>query len=155
MSIDLRSQKLVLESISDHKKEEKKKPNFFELNDRLFLNASINEVKSTLLIDTGADEILNISERFYKFYQKQLPLLPDSLDIHILSGRIHQTIPIRLRVLDKPKINIANKELHLTDRLKGIYVDNRGKYVGSGTIGMPGLHLLGNKICFDFLSFED
>lgn len=76
VTMDLERNQLILRSREATPERSEQLPNMYESQDKLYVQGLLNGVRSTLMLDTGSDQEVGLSERFALQYPDELPLPP-------------------------------------------------------------------------------
>lgn len=101
VTMDLERNQLILRSREATPERSEQLPNMYESQDKLYVQGLLNGVRSTLMLDTGSDQEVGLSERFALQYPDELPLPPLQQQLRQLqvNFNFHQAKRLETRLL--------------------------------------------------------
>ena len=156
LTMDLGRNQLILRSREATPERPEQLPNMYESQDKLYVQGLLNGVRSTLMLDTGSDQELGLSEHFALQYPDELPL-PPLQQLRQLQVNFHQTKRLETRLLEGASFQVLPDGPRLAKPGLTLRIDQRAihqLHVGDGYLGMSGLRACGSRFTLDFVNMR-
>ena len=156
VTMDLGRNQLILRSREATPERPEQLPNMYESQDKLYVQGLLNGVRSTLMLDTGLDESVGLSERFALQHPSQLPL-PPLQQLQQLHMDLHQMKRLETRLLEGASFQILPDGPLLIKPGLTLLIDQRAihqLHSGDGVVGMEGFRACGSRFTLDFVNMR-
>ena len=156
VTMDLERNQLILRSREATPERSELSPNMYENQDKLYVQGLLNGVRSTLMLDTGLDGSVLLSERFALQHPSQLPL-PPLQQLRQLDVNLHQTKRVETRLLEGANFQILPDAPRLVRPGLTLRIDQNAihqQHSGDGVVGMEGLRACGSRFTLDFVNMR-
>lgn len=156
VTMDLGRNQLILRSREATPERPEQLPNMYESQDKLYVQGLLNGVRSTLMLDTGLDESVGLSERFALQHPSQLPL-PPLQQLRQLDMSLHQAKRLETRLLEGASFQILPDGPRLIKPGLTLLIDQRAihqLHSGDGVVGMEGFRACGSRFTLDFVNMR-
>ena len=128
----------------------------YENQHKLYVQGLLNGVRSTLMLDTGMDGSVLLSERFALQHPSQLPL-PPLQQLRQLEMDLHQAKRLETRLLEGASFQILPDGPQLVGPGLTLQIDQNAihqQHSGDGVVEMEGLRACGSRFTLDFVSMR-
>ena len=156
VTMDLERNQLILRSREATPERSELSPNMYENQDKLYVRGLLNGVRSTLMLDTGLDGSVLLSERFALQHPSQLPL-PPLQQLRQLDISLHQAKRLETRLLEGANFQILPDGPRLVRPRLTLMIDQNAihqQHSGDGVVGMAGLRACGSRFTLDFVNMR-
>ena len=156
VTMDLERNQLILCSREATPERPELLPNMYENQHKLYVQGLLNGVRSTLMLDTGMDGSVVLSEPFALQHPSQLPL-PPLQQLRQLQVNLHQTKRVETRLLKGASFQILPDGPRLIKPGLTLPIDQRAihqLHEGDGYLGMSGLRACGSRFTLDFVNMR-
>lgn len=156
VTMDLERNQLILRSREATPERSEQLPNMYESQDKLYVQGLLNGVRSTLMLDTGSDQEVGLSERFALQYPDELPL-PPLQQLRQLDMSLHQAKRLETRLLEGASFQILPDAPRLIKPGLTLLIDQSSihqQHSGDGVVGMGGLRACGSRFTLDFVNMR-
>ena len=156
VTMDLERNQLILCSREATPERPELLPNMYENQHKLYVQGLLNGVRSTLMLDTGLDGPVLLSERFALQHPSQLPL-PPLQQLRQLDVNLHQTKRVETRLLEGANFQILPDAPRLVRTGLTLRIDQNAihqQHSGDGVVGMEGLRACGSRFTLDFVNMR-
>ena len=156
VTMDLERNQLILRSREATPERPEQLPNMYESQDDLYVQGLLNGVRSTLMLDTGLDGSVLLSERFALQHPSQLPL-PPLQQLRQLQVNLHQAKRLETRLLEGANFQILPDGPQLVRPGLTLLIDQNAihqQHSGDGVVGMEGLRACGSRFTLDFVNMR-
>lgn len=159
VTMDLERNQLILRSREATPERSEQLPNMYESQDKLYVQGLLNGVRSTLMLDTGSDQEVGLSERFALQYPDELPLPPLQQQLRQLqvNFNFHQAKRLETRLLGGASFQVLPDGPRLVKPGLTLLIDQRAihqLHEGDGYLGMSGLRACGSRFTLDFVNMR-
>ena len=158
VTMDLERNQLILRSREATPERSEQLPNMYESQDKLYVQGLLNGVRSTLMLDTGSDQEVGLSERFALQYPDELPLPPlQQLRQLQVNFNFHQAKRLETRLLGGASFQVLPDGPRLVKPGLTLLIDQRAihqLHEGDGYLGMSGLRACGSRFTLDFVNMR-
>ena len=159
LTIDLGRNQLILRSREATPERPEQLPNMYENQHKLYVQGLLNGVRSTLMLDTGSDQEVGLSERFALQYPDELPLPPLQQQLRQLqvNFNFHQAKRLETRLLEGASFQVLPDGPRLVKPGLTLPIDQRAihqLHEGDGYLGMAGLRDCGSRFTLDFVNMR-
>ena len=156
VTMDLERNQLILRSREATQERPEQLPNMYESQDKLYVQGLLNGVRSTLMLDTGMDGSVVLSEPFALQHPSQLPL-PPLQQLRQLQVNLHQTKRVETRLLKGASFQILPDGPRLIKPGLTLQIGQNAihqLHSGDGAVGMEGLRACGSRFTLDFVNMR-
>ena len=156
VTMDLERNQLILRSREATPERSEQLPNMYESQDKLYVQGLLNGVRSTLMLDTGLDGSVLLSERFALQHPSQLPL-PPLQQLRQLDMSLHQAKRLETRLLKGANFQILPDGPRMVRPGLTLLIDRstiHQQHSGDGVVGMGGLRACGSRFTLDFVNMR-
>lgn len=156
VTMDLERNQLILRSREVTPERPELSPNMYENQHKLYVQGLLNGVRSTLMLDTGMDGSVVLSEPFALQHPSQLPL-PPLQQLRQLQVNLHQTKRVETRLLKGASFQILPDGPRLIKPGLTLQIDQSSihqQHSGDGVVGMGGLRACGSRFTLDFVNMR-
>ena len=156
VTMDLERNQLILRSREATQERSELPPNMYENQHKLYVQGLLNGVRSTLMLDTGLDGSVLLSERFALQHPSQLPL-PPLQQLRQLDMSLHQAKRLETRLLEGASFQILPDAPRLIKPGLTLLIDQSSihqQHSGDGVVGMGGLRACGSRFTLDFVNMR-
>nr|WP_314439613.1 retropepsin-like aspartic protease [uncultured Porphyromonas sp.] len=156
LTMDLERNQLILRSREATQERSELPPNMYENQHKLYVQGLLNGVRSTLMLDTGLDGSVVLSERFALQHPSQLPL-PPLQQLRQLDLNLHQAKRLETRLLEGASFQILPDAPRLIKPGLTLLIDQSSihqQHSGDGVVGMGGLRACGSRFTLDFVNMR-
>ena len=159
VTMDLERNQLILRSREATPERPELPPNMYESQDKLYVQGLLNGVRSTLMLDTGSDQEVGLSERFALQYPDELPLPPLQQQLRQLqvNFNFHQAKRLETRLLGGASFQVLPDGPRLVKPGLTLLIDQRAihqLHEGDGYLGMSGFRACGSRFTLDFVNMR-
>ena len=159
VTMDLERNQLILRSREATPERSELSPNMYESQDKLYVQGLLNGVRTTLMLDTGSDQEVGLSERFALQYPDELPLPPLQQQLRQLqvNFNFHQAKRLETRLLEGASFQVLPDGPRLVKPGLALRIDQRAihqLHEGDGYLGMSGLRACGSRFTLDFVNMR-
>ena len=159
LTIDLGRNQLILRSREATPERPEQLPNMYENQHKLYVQGLLNGVRTTLMLDTGSDQEVGLSERFALQYPDELPLPPLQQQLRQLqvNFNFHQAKRLETRLLEGASFQVLPDGPRLVKPGLALRIDQRAihqLHEGDGYLGMSGLRACGSRFTLDFVNMR-
>ena len=156
VTMDLERNQLILRSREATPERPELPPNMYENQHKLYVQGLLNGVRSTLMLDTGMDGSVVLSEPFALQHPSQLPL-PPLQQLRQLQVNLHQTKRVETRLLEGANFQILPDGPRMVRPGLTLMIDRSAihqQHSGDGVVGMAGLRACGSRFTLDFVNMR-
>ena len=156
VTMDLERNQLILRSREATPERSELSPNMYENQHKLYVQGLLNGVRSTLMLDTGLDGSVLLSERFALQHPSQLPLPPLQL-LRQLDMTLHQAKRLETRLLKGANFQILPDGPRMVRPGLTLLIDQSAihqQHSGDGVVGMEGFRACGSRFTLDFVNMR-
>ena len=156
VTMDLERNQLILRSREATPERPELPPNMYENQHKLYVQGLLNGVRSTLMLDTGMDGSVVLSEPFALQHPSQLPL-PPLQQLRQLQVNLHQTKRVETRLLKGASFQILPDGPRLIKPGLTLQIGQNAihqLHSGDGAVGMEGLRACGSRFTLDFVNMR-